>query len=249
MEETASEELSRLRAELASSKQLLTSKDAQLLACKDELLACKDQLVATKDELLASRAAEVQHCQELLQHTRKASAAESDAVAAGSSKRQRLQDCSVSPLARDDVLDNVFSYVGGGDHLYTGGVSRRWRGRYIQYCAQTSSAESDKKLVTRHRSVLLTESRLQLALDSSLTVTDWTFDSWSRAMLICHYSLEPEKVMTLLRVHGVPWSINLCNSAAYHNKLSLLQWLHAHSCPWHEEALLLCAGALAVWPC
>eukprot|EP00953_Heterococcus_sp_UTEX-ZZ885_P010042 5870-Heterococcus_DN1.PRE.2 len=157
MEEVASEELSRLRAELASSKQLLTSKDAQLLACKDELLACKDHLVATKDELLASRAAEVQRCQELLQHTRKGSAAESDAVAADSSKRQRLQDCSVSPLVRDDVLDHVFSYVGGGDHLYTGGVSRRWRGRYIQYCTQHSSAESDKKLVTRHRSVLMTE--------------------------------------------------------------------------------------------
>jgi hypothetical protein len=76
MEETAGEELNRLRAELASSRQLLTSQDAklsickdELLACRDKLLACKDKLLAMKDELLASRAAEPQRCQELLQHS------------------------------------------------------------------------------------------------------------------------------------------------------------------------------------
>jgi hypothetical protein len=65
MEETASEELSRLRAELASSKQLLESKDAQL-AYNDELLAAKDTVISTKDELLASNAAEMLHSQDLL---------------------------------------------------------------------------------------------------------------------------------------------------------------------------------------
>jgi hypothetical protein len=34
----------------------------------------------------------------------------------------------------------------------------------------------------------------------------------------------------------------LCDGAAYYNKLSLLQWLHYHSCPWHEEPLVLCAS-------
>jgi hypothetical protein len=51
MEQTASEELSRRRAENVSLKQLVTSKDAQL---------------ACKDELLASRTAELQRCEEEL---------------------------------------------------------------------------------------------------------------------------------------------------------------------------------------
>jgi hypothetical protein len=50
----------------------------------------------------------------------------------------------------------------------------------------------------------MTESRLQLALSSGLTVTGWTFSSWHKADLICRYSLEPEAVMTLLRDHGAP---------------------------------------------
>jgi hypothetical protein len=97
--------------------------------------------------------------------------------------------------------------------------------------------------VTRHRSVLMTESRLQLALSSGLIVTHWTFDTWSQAELLCKHSLEPTEVMTLLRLHGVPWSTLLCDGAAYCNKLSLLQWLHTHSCPWDTWELLNAASA------
>eukprot|EP00953_Heterococcus_sp_UTEX-ZZ885_P040419 20662-Heterococcus_DN1.PRE.3 len=188
-------------------------------------------------------AAELQRSQELLQH--QIETVQTQAVAATSSKRQRLQFGGTAdlPFDRDDILDHVFSFVGGGDHLYIGGVCRRWKGRYIQYCAQSSSAEVNKKLVTSHRNVFVTESRLQLALNSGLTVEGRTFDSWSRADLICYHSCEPEKVMTLLRVHGVPWSTDLCNSAAFNNKLALLQWLHAHSCPWQAESVLRNASA------
>jgi hypothetical protein len=153
--ETAVEELSRLRAENACLKQLLTSKDAQLtsvaasnaalLACKDELLTAKDVVIATKHELLASRAAELQRSQELLMHS---IAIPEVIVAAGdSSKRQRLHDSStVPPLDRNEILDHVFRYVGGGDHLYVDGVTRRWRGRYLRYCVQNSCFEHDKSL-------------------------------------------------------------------------------------------------------
>jgi hypothetical protein len=152
--ETAGEELSRLRAENACLKQLLESKDAQLvcrdehLACKDALLAAKEIVIATKDELLASRAAGPQRCghaecRHSLEHALKFVVAESDAVAVVSGKRQRLHDTSVLPLDRDDLLDHIFTYVGGGDHLYTGGVSRRWRGRYMQHCVQNSTSRLD----------------------------------------------------------------------------------------------------------
>jgi hypothetical protein len=228
--ETQGEELSRLRAENASSKQLLASKDAQLTS-NAALLACKD-------DLLASRAAELQRCNELLQY--RVAAPEPFAGAADSCKRQRLHYSSTaeSPLDRDDILDHVFSFVGGGDHLYIGGVSRRWRGRYMRHCVQTSASKFSGKLVTRHRNVLMTESRLQLALSSGLTVADWNLNKQQYALQICQYSLEPEKVITLLREHGVPWSTELCNGAVYFNKLALLQWLHSHSCAWDEGYVL-----------
>jgi hypothetical protein len=196
----------------------------------EQLLLSSDvQLPACKNELLASRAA---------------------GSAAPDSERQLLGDSSVLPLDRDDVLVEVFSYVGGGDHLYVSGVCRRWRDRYMQYCVHNSTSELDDKLVTRQHSVLTTENRLQLALSSGLTVADWTFDKRVCAQALCHYSLEPEKVMMLLRVHhDVPWSTMLWNIAAFYNKLALLQWLHAHLCPWEEAALMsfaIAGGSIAV---
>jgi hypothetical protein len=234
--ESQGEELSRLRAEVVSLKELLTSNIAHL----STVIAAKDEVISSKDELLASRTAELQRCnEELVQHR----AASFDAAAADSSKRQRLHYSSTaeSALDRDDVLD-VFSFVGGGDHLYIAGVSRRWRDRYIQYCEKSSTAGVDSKHVTRQRSVLMTESRLQLALRSGLALKDWTCDGVNHTALICKRSLEPEKVLTLLRVHGAPWSVELCTAAAYFDKLALQQWLHSHSCPWEADWVLRLAS-------
>jgi hypothetical protein len=175
-----------------------------------------------KDELLASRAAELQRSQELQQHG--IETAGSDKAEACSSKRQRLHDSSVSPLDKDVILDRVFRFVEGGDHLYFGGVSRRWRGRYLRHCVQNAAFMNEGKCVTRHRSALMTESRLQLALSNGLTVKDWTFATRTQAKLICYHCLEPERVMALLRVLGVPWSTDLCYHAAGYDKLALLQW-------------------------
>jgi hypothetical protein len=194
--------------------------------------------------MLATRGAELQCCQQLQQS--EARSAECDATAFDSSARQHLDDDRNSstvelPLDKDDVLDDhVFTLVGGGDHLYIGGVNRRWRSRYMQHCVQSSASELDGRLVTRHRSVLMSESRLQWAL--SLSVADWTFDTPRKVSLLCELSTEPEKVMALMRVHGVPWSTALCTGAAAYNKLALLQWLHSHACPWDEQLVLYYAS-------
>jgi hypothetical protein len=262
--ETQGEELSKLRAELASSKDLLTSKDAQL-AQSSVLIASKDQVIASQAELLSSRAEEVARLSSLVQTSAGLCARVTTMeVEAGTSatKRQRSQDSSsngngnssssssscscstvTSVLERDELLDKIFSYVGGGDHLYVAGVSRKWRGNYLTHCVQYGSSKVGGKLMTRRRNVLLTESRLQLALSSGLTVAGWTFDKEVNAELIYKHSLEPEKVMTLLRVHGVPWSTLLCDGAAYYNKLAFLQWLHAHSCPWQAHRVLAYTSA------
>jgi hypothetical protein len=232
--ESADKELFKLRTENASLRQL-HSKDAQLLACKDELLA-------TKDQLLASRTAELKRYRKLQQHTAVTSESHTVSAAGDSSKRQRLLHDSIElPLDKDEVLDLVFGFVGGGEHLYVSAVSRRWKGRYLRHCVKnktsTLRSKTEGNFVTRYSSVLMTESRLQPALSSGLTVKDWSFSKWRGAA--CRYSLEPEKVITLLRAMGVPWSEELCTLAAWSGKLALLQWLHSHSCPWVEWAVLM----------
>jgi hypothetical protein len=188
----------------------------------------------------------------------------------GDPKRQRVHhssstcSCSLegaSPLDKDEMLDQIFSYVGGRDHLYIAGVSRKWRGRYLHYCALSSTSKVTEKLVTRHRSALMTESRLQLALTSEFTVEGWTFCTQPSVDLICKHSTEPKQVMTLFRLHGVPWDKMLCTGAAANAKLALLQWLRRSSCPWNETHVLLNASrggsaamlkwlltVTAVWP-
>jgi hypothetical protein len=91
--------------------------------------------------------------------------------------------------------------------------------------------------VTRHRSALLTERTLLLALSSGLSVKDWTMSKQSCADLICHSS-EPEKMMTLRRMHGVPWDWRLCRRTAECGNLRFLQWLRSTSCPRREAAVL-----------
>jgi hypothetical protein len=198
-----------------------------------------------KDELLASRAEDTKRLKRELQ-LRASSDANACGHLDGNPKRQRVHDSSSSssspersaPLDKDEVLDEVFSFVGGGDHLYAAGVSRRWRGRYMQYCVQNSTSESDEKFVTRHCSAIVSESRLQHAKLNGLRIAslDITQDTYAR--LICEHCLEPEQVVTLLKLHDVPCNDAICREAAYYDRLSLLQWLHSNDCQWDEHNVL-----------
>jgi hypothetical protein len=112
-----------------------------------------------------SRTAELQRYQELQKHTAGTPVSHTVSAAAECSKRQRLlHDSSESPLDQDEVLDLVFWFVGGGEHLYVSAVSRRWKGRYLGHCVKNSTStlgsKTEGKFATRHRSVLMTESRL-----------------------------------------------------------------------------------------
>jgi hypothetical protein len=230
-----------LRAEIARLQ--------ALVAVKDQMLISKETQLTAQGELLASQAEETK----LLKRELQLHAASSDAGGHmdGNAKRQHLHDRSrlnqqagplASPLDIDDVLDQIFSYVGGGEHFYIAGVSRRWRGRYLRPCVLNSTSELDKNFVTRHRSVLMTEKRLYLAFSSGLSVEGWAISTQQKAEMICKHSLEPVQVMTVLRLHGVPWDQMLCNSAAFNAKLSLLQWLRINFCPWSESDVLLNAS-------
>jgi arginine repressor len=251
-----------LRAEVHRLKELMASKD-EVIASKNEVIASKnaqlssrDEIITLKDEVIACKEAVLSRTIEELQQLKSVSSSKPAAAADNehdtqqpNSKRQRMCDFSsgsssssssfevASPLDKDEILDHVIGYVGGGDHLYIGGVNRKWRGRYMQYCAQNSSSKYDKKFVTRQLSMTMLASRLQLAVSSGCKVSRWTFEKWSHAELVRKYSIEPQQVLTVLRLHGVPWSTTLCEVAAFNCKLSLLQWLHASSCSWKEPAV------------
>ena len=88
-------------------------------------------------------------------------------------KRTRLADDYRSALDSDELLDLVFEYVGVGEYLYAAGVSRRWRARYMNLCYYRWAEEDEEgPLWTSYTRAIITAARLQLALDSDLTVQD-----------------------------------------------------------------------------
>jgi hypothetical protein len=239
---TADLELVALRAEAKRLKEVMKAKD-QLLASKDANLVSKDRVIACKDDVLMHISKELQQYRpgpKTFSASSGAAPGERETVGLDFWQQQQHNSTldAAKSLDQDAILDHVLGYVGGGDHLFISGVSRRWGGRCLRHCKLSCTSSNDKKFVTRHRSALMSKSRLQLALSSGLVVEDWSMSKLSYADVICTQSTEPEQVMTLLRLHGVPWDAMLCNCAALHARLPLLQWLHSSSCPWSEPAVL-----------
>jgi hypothetical protein len=118
---------------------------------------------------------------------------ERDASGEPAVKRRQLHNCALvqsSPLNKDELLEHVLGYVGGGDHLYVAGVSRRWRGRYLQYCVLSTTFAQDNKFVTRHRNTIVSKSRLLHAKLNNFDVSALDMTQDKIADLICGDSLE-----------------------------------------------------------
>eukprot|EP00953_Heterococcus_sp_UTEX-ZZ885_P010725 6256-Heterococcus_DN1.PRE.4 len=146
----------------------------------------------------------------------------------------------------DVILDRVFGYVGRGDHLHVAGVCRNWRGRYMQLKACSFSEArllSGVRTGTRHRSALMSLSRLQCAKACGLKVTTINLTKDAYAEAVCQQSPEPLAVVTELRLHGSTWSETLCSHAAFNSELQLLIWLRNYGCPWNEESVLVNASS------
>jgi hypothetical protein len=165
-----------------------------------------------------------------------------------------FSDHYIPVLARDEVLDTVFSFIGIGEYFYTGAVCRNWRGRYIQFCSSreksvTSEAVyriSEKgrcELVSRRFDTCLcgivtTAARLQHAFDNGLTITMLAQDQMELAYAVAGHSIEPTVVLTLARVYGLQWSDYLATAAAQHERYALLKWLHKCGCVSSFEAVI-----------
>jgi Ankyrin repeats (3 copies) len=159
------------------------------------------------------------------------------------SPKRLAADESTCPLDKDQLLDEVFSYVGIGEYIYAGGVCRRWKGRYIKLCYNQAAADQKDKLRTSYKSSIATAARLQLALRCGLTVQELAADEWRFARNVVTYSLNPIAVLSLAKTYDLSWAVCYTEVAAEANNLQLLQWLHEHGCKWRAYEVLIAAAA------
>jgi hypothetical protein len=159
-------------------------------------------------------------------------------VAAMDSELQSFrQAVAVATLDRDEILDAVFSYVGIGDYLYSGAVSRRWNGRYVKLCYNLLG-DWEPKLFTNYSSTLITAARLQFAIESGLHMADLQIYDSDVATFVARLSLDPIAVLIHARSCGLEWTPYLALCAVWYNRLQLLQWLQKVDYPLDVPALV-----------
>jgi hypothetical protein len=171
-------------------------------------------------------------------------------------KKARLGRDFAPPLEDDDVLDTVLSFVGVDEYFYAAAVSRRWRGRYIRLCYTMAAQEplsTRPKLRTSYRSAVTTVAKLQLALDTTLSVRHLRTAANVFAKEAVRYSLAPVEILSLMRALYCPLD-GAAAHAARINKLEVLQWLHSSGfLPFKKSVLLAAArggsAALLQWLC
>eukprot|EP00953_Heterococcus_sp_UTEX-ZZ885_P023921 13117-Heterococcus_DN1.PRE.2 len=201
-------------------------------------LAALEKRVASKDALIS---------QLRKKSANSKSTSGSSKSRSGSAKQQKVDDTCA--LDKNEVLDEIFSFVGGKEWAFVAGVCRRWRGRYFSMCVKAARAEGAHvhPFNTSYRSTWATRARFALALEYGMPVVaeaDSDSDSDSADSdndedddcnmfhQLSLFSSEPVEVMTLARKHGAVWHPNLVNDAAYYGDATLMQWLIASGCPW-----------------
>jgi F-box-like len=191
------------------------SKDA-VIEAKDKLLA-KQKPLDQQPDAPASSSADT--------------AAQRLAAAEPCDRKQKRARQALKPLDKDEILGEIFSFVGRKEWLYVGAVCRRWRARYLSMCYAGCADNEGHAFQTSHRSAFATAARFSIALDNGLKMPDEDeasdfFDDLPKL------SQQPIDVLTLARVHGAAWHEDLCRDAALFGDLKLLQWLHKSGCPW-----------------
>jgi hypothetical protein len=226
--------------ELARSKASLQAQIA-LTRTTEQRLTAMEKLLSERDAELAVKSQEVR----LLTLSQPVE---------GSHKRARsdLQSSSGRALDRDDICDMVLGYVGPGEHLYIGLISRRYRGRYMQLCKAAEKKRAPGPKLSRDTKLLRTScaaamqsaARLQLAFDAGLTDLHFAqkqpfhgYIQWLTTTCI-----DPIAALAIARVYGVPWTADITTCAAAAAKLELLQWCVTSRCPLDADAALTAAA-------
>jgi hypothetical protein len=229
-------------AELRASKAAVEKSDdnAQLISLQSK----QEQHAKHTDALLAQQAQEIAATKDRLQQLEAANSSSSTIRNSSSSSSsnhtdlliplQKRAPCSVplvQALDKDEILDEIFSFVGVKEWLYVGAVCRRWRGRYLSMCYRARASKEEHAFETSQKSSFVTAARFSMALDNGLTMPDASNagDFFGSLSML---SEEPIAVLTLARVHGAAWHKHYCSRAAYSGDFELLKWLHKLGCPW-----------------
>jgi hypothetical protein len=232
-------------AELRESRAATESTNA-VIAQLTKVHAKRDEIATRTEALLAQQAQQLPAAEARLRQLEAASSGSiikrtgSTSSSSSSShtdalvqlqKRARSSPHLAQALDKNEVLDEIFSFVGRKELLYAGAVCRRWRGRYLSMCYKARASKAEPVYQTSNRSTFATAARFSLALDNGLTMPDesqagFFFDD------LPLFSQQPIEVLTLARVHGAAWHRNLCCDAAFCGHFGLLEWLHKSGCPW-----------------
>jgi hypothetical protein len=204
----------------------------QQLSLKDALLESKDAVIASRNEVIA----ELRLNRPLHMDNKKCSDGSSSSSSFADSsvhlqKHARSSLHLAQALEKDEVLDEIFSFVGRKEWLYAGGLCRRWRGRYLSMCYKARASNDEHALQTSHKSSFVTAARFSMALEAGLQMPD-EGDAGDFFDDLPQLSQQPIEVLTLARVHGAAWHDHLCRDAAFYGDFELLKWLRASGCPW-----------------
>jgi hypothetical protein len=116
---------------MASSTRRATSEAEQL----KQQLAALEKLVASKNSLIVEL-----RKQSADSKSKSSSKSKSKSKSnKESSKQQKLDDSCA--LDKDEVLDEIFSFIGCKEWAYVAGVCRRWRGSYFSMCVKAARAK------------------------------------------------------------------------------------------------------------
>jgi hypothetical protein len=227
--------------ELEKSKAAMQAQVA-LTRTTEQRLASMEQVLSERKAALAAKSEEVRllALSQPVEHRDKW--ARSDLHSSSSSS-------SSSALDRDDICDMVLGYVGTGEHLYMGSISRRYRGRYMQLC---SAADKQQPRVPGRKALLATScaaamqsaARLQLAFDAGLSDLEFaeTQPFGDYIYWLTSACADPIAALAIARIYGVPWTADITTNAAAAGKLELLQWCVKSRCPLNAEAALTAAA-------
>lgn len=130
-------------------------------------------------------------------------------------KRPRL--LGISDLS-DDIIAEVFKFLGSGHFLFVAGTSRQF------YQVYETIWENENDTGTTMRSAVESISRLQWA-----RANGYPWDEWTCAVAARNGHLE---VLQWARANGCPWDANICSLAAGNGHLEVVQWARTNECPW-----------------
>eukprot|EP00953_Heterococcus_sp_UTEX-ZZ885_P018998 10612-Heterococcus_DN1.PRE.1 len=147
---------------MASSTKGATS-EAQHLK---QQLAALEKRVASKNSLIVEL-----RKQSADSKSKSSSKSKSKSKSSKDSAKQQKLDVSCA-LDKDEILDEIFSFVGCKEWAFVAGVCRRWRGRYFSMCVKAARAKgADVYLYqTSYRSTWATRARFALALEYGMPV-------------------------------------------------------------------------------